>query len=149
MSPKPKRRGKRKRLMNQEKAKSAVTPSKKRTSKKPKKKAEASRKRPEEVPTLILAGFHGNTNKLATLEEVRNPDSWTRTIGELSHRELVRLICARVELESNFVPLHMLGVDGILDKTRALREIRSGSHIGLHLLDIEKEFLSLQLRRTR
>jgi hypothetical protein len=95
----------------------------------------------------VFAGFHRKANKLATLEEVRDPDVPTRTIGELSFKELVKLVSSRIEGDENFIALHMLGVDGVVDKARALKEVRAGSHIGLHLIEIEKEYLSLQLRR--
>jgi len=96
---------------------------------------------------LIYSGFHKKANRMATLTEVQDPRVPTRTIGELSHSEMQRLVCSRIKNDESFTPLHMLGIDGVVDKDRALREVRTGSHIGLHLIEIEKEYIALQLAR--
>jgi len=92
-------------------------------------------------------GFHKGKDKLATIAELLNPRVPTRFMGELSLAEQVRLISARLRRERHFVPLHVLGVEGIIDRKRALREIRALSRLGLHLLEIEKEYLKIEIER--
>jgi len=92
-------------------------------------------------------GFHKGKDRLATIAEVLNPRVPTRFMGELSLAEQVRLISARLQREKHFVPLHVLGVEGIIDRKRALREIQSLSPLGLHLLEIEKQYLKIQIER--
>lgn len=107
-----------------------------------------SRKRGALHSEQIYAGFHKTADRMATLTEVQDPRVPTRTIGELSHTELKNLVHSRIKNDESFTPLHMLGVDGVVDKDRALREVQAGSHIGLHLIDIEKEYIALQLARS-
>ena len=107
----------------------------------------ARTKRQERQPVMIHAGFHRGKDKLATITQVLDPRVPTRTIGELSIPEQVRLISARLRREKHFVPLHVLGVEGVIDRKRALREIQSLSSLGLHLLEIEKQYLKIQLER--
>lgn len=95
----------------------------------------------------VYCGFHFDGSRLATLEEVRDPAVATRSIGELSHPELVTLILERLRREKTYPPLRMLGAEKVIDKRRVIQEIRKLSPIGLHLIDIEKEYVKLQVQR--
>ena len=95
----------------------------------------------------VYCGFHLDGSRLATFEEVLDPQVPTRSMGELSHSELVTLVLERLRRDKVYPALLMLGAKGVIDKKRALREIRKLSPIGVHLIEIEKEYLQLQLRR--
>lgn len=95
----------------------------------------------------IYCGFHLGGDRMATLEEVRDPQVPTRSIGELSHAELVTLVLERLRRDKAYPPLRMLGAKGIIDRRRAMREVGRLTPIGLHLIEIEKEYVQLQLKR--
>jgi hypothetical protein len=95
----------------------------------------------------VHAGFHTGKKKLATIADVLSPSVSTRTVDDLSLPEQVRLIVARLRREKHYVPLQVLGFEGVVDKTKAIEEIRSLSQLGLHLLKIEMEYLKIQLER--
>jgi hypothetical protein len=93
----------------------------------------------------VFAGFLGVGNRLATLDEVRNPSIATRSLGHLSTYDLQKLVLRRLRTNKNFLPLRMLGVEGVVGKTRAMAEVRTLSHVGQHLMEIEKRLIRLQL----
>jgi hypothetical protein len=94
----------------------------------------------------IYCGFHRKGLRMASLEEVRDPAVPTKSLGELSHSELVRLVLARLRRDSHFVPMHIFGVQGVIDRKRAIREVKLLSAVGLHLIEIEKGLILIQLR---
>jgi hypothetical protein len=97
--------------------------------------------------SAIYCGVHSGSSQLATLEEVRDPGVPTRSLGELSHVELVTLVLERLRKDKAYPPLYMLGVSGVIDKRRAIREVKNLSPVGLHLIEIEKEYIQFQLNR--
>jgi len=90
-------------------------------------------------------GYHANVRRMATLAEVLDPNTPTNSLGELDHSEMIKLVVARLRADKHFIPLFMLGARGVIDKKRAIREVLKGSPIGLHLMEIEKEYIHLQV----
>jgi hypothetical protein len=84
---------------------------------------------------------------MATLADVLDPNVPTNSLGDLDHSQLVNLVVARLKADKHFLPLFMLGAKGVVDKERAIREVRKGTPIGLHLIEIEKEYIRLQVAR--
>ena len=94
-------------------------------------------------------GYHKTSRRMATLAQVVDPNIPTDSVGELDHSQLVELVVARLRADKYFIPLFMLGFQGVVDKKRAIREVQKGSPIGLHLIEIEKEYMRLQLAGGR
>jgi hypothetical protein len=95
----------------------------------------------------VYCGFYLDGSRMASLKDVRDPQIPTRSIGELSHAEIVTLVLERLRRDKTYPPLRMLGAKGLIDKRRAIREVGKLSPIGLHLIEIEKEYIQLQLTR--
>jgi hypothetical protein len=95
-----------------------------------------------------LAGYLADGSRAATLREVTDPAIATKQLGELTHREIAELAVRRLETEQEPFGLRMLGVPGIIDKTRAIAEIRAGSAVGMHLMDIEQRVIRLLIERS-
>jgi len=93
----------------------------------------------------IYAGFSMDGRRFASLMEVRDPKMATRTLADLTHEELVRLTVRRLSGDKNFLPLRMLGVPGIITRSRAITEIKAGTIVGRHLLEVEKHHIRHQL----
>lgn len=96
----------------------------------------------------IFAGVHRKNGRLATIREVLATDIPTRSDRELSLDERVSLAARRIRAEHGFVSMRMLGVQGIVDKKRALLEIRERSSIGLHLLEIDLRCRRIQIEQA-
>lgn len=94
-----------------------------------------------------VCGYHQTTQRMATLADVLDPNVPTNSLGDLDHSQLVNLVVARLKADKHFLPLFMLGAKGVVDKERAIREVRKGTPIGLHLIEIEKEYIRLQVAR--
>jgi hypothetical protein len=92
----------------------------------------------------IFAGVHHKSGRVATIRQVIASDIPTRTGTELSLNERVRLATRRIRDNEHFVSMMMLGAEGVIDKERALQEIKKRSHIGLHLLEIDRRHAKLQ-----
>jgi hypothetical protein len=96
----------------------------------------------------IFAGVHHTSGRLATIRQVIASDVPTRMGRELSLDERVRLTTRRIRENNRFVPMMMLGVRGVIDKKRALKEIKALSPIGLHLLEFDMRHSRLQMEQS-
>jgi hypothetical protein len=94
----------------------------------------------------IFAGVLHDGSQLATIQEVLDPEVRTRTSKGLSMGEMQKLCLRRIKENDSFVPMRMLGTSDVIDKKRALSEIKALSPIGLHLLEIERRHMLLQLQ---
>jgi hypothetical protein len=100
---------------------------------------------PESAARPTFAGLLHDGSRLATIEEVLDPDIGTRTWKELSSEEAQRLCLRRIKDNNNFISMRMLGTADVVDKKRALTEVKRLSPIGLHLIEIERRYIRLQL----
>ena len=96
----------------------------------------------------FFAGIHHKTRRLATIREVLASTIPTRTGRDLSLAERVRLSTRRIKENNNFVSMMMLGVTGVIDKKRALREIKELSAVGLQLLGMDMQHAQLQIEQS-
>ena len=95
--------------------------------------------------TPIYAGFTTDGQRFASLKEVRDPSIPTRTLADLTQEELVRLTVRRLSRDKDFLRLRMLGVPGVITRSRAIKEIKARTIVGRHLLEIEKHYIRHQL----
>jgi|HubBroStandDraft_4_1064222.scaffolds.fasta_scaffold1376739_1 hypothetical protein len=95
--------------------------------------------------TPVYAGFTTDGRRFASLKDVRDPSMPTRTLADLTHEELVRLTVRRLSSDKDFLRLRMLGVPGVITRSRAIKEIKAGTIVGRHLLEIEKHHIRHQL----
>ena len=96
----------------------------------------------------VFAGVHHKSGRLATIREVLASDILTRIGRDLSLHERVRLATRRIRENKDFVPMMMLGISGLIDKRRALKEIKDLSPVGMHLLDIDMRHSRLQIEQS-
>ncbi len=110
-------------------------------------KPSASRaKRVRAAVKRVFAGVLHDGSRLATVQEVLDPQVPTRTSKDLSIGESQKLCLRRIKENESFVSMRMLGTSEVIDKKRALSEIKNLSPIGLHLLEIEHRYILLQLQ---
>jgi hypothetical protein len=84
------------------------------------------------------AGFcpDGST---ATLLEVLDPNQPTRQLSDLSLGERADLVVKRLELQSR-IELAMIGA-GMIDKPRAITEVKNKTKVGRLLIEIEQQMI--------
>jgi len=117
----------------------------------------ASRKPRDQTPPNIdmdhpelSAGYMRDGSRMASLREMVDPTVPTKALGELSYDELAALVYRRLHHTANKRrAMRMLGVTGLIDNARAMEEVRSKSHIGHALIDIERRFIRLLLEQNR
>jgi hypothetical protein len=96
----------------------------------------------------LAAGFLRDQRGMASLRQMTDPKTNTRSLHELTLRELSALVVHRLEqTEGNRPFIHMLGVRGPVDNARAVEEVRTLSHVGCALIDIETRFIRFLLER--
>ena len=77
-----------------------------------------------------------DNSRMATLQELISPNVPTKNLVELSDDQLAELVVSRLEMEAPDFQLAMMGV-GIIDKARAIAEVKARSTIGRYLIEIE------------
>jgi hypothetical protein len=82
------------------------------------------------------AGFHAHEIRRATLEEVADPRIPTKNLPELSLNETYDLAAARLALMPEDFRVAVMGY-GLIDKYRAIAEVRLRSKLGKHLAVLE------------
>jgi hypothetical protein len=88
----------------------------------------------------LPAGYTSNGKKMATLQEVVDPETPTMSLSQLSDKQRLALVAKRIQMQPDF-QIAMLGA-GLIDKKRALQEVKSGTPIGRNLAEIEERLLS-------
>lgn len=86
------------------------------------------------------ASYLRDGTELATLAQVIDPKTPTLNLVELDGERVRELVIRRLELAPDTYRAAMIGV-GILDKHRAIAEVRAGSRIGQYLVEIERYVL--------
>jgi hypothetical protein len=92
------------------------------------------------------ASFTFDGSRMASLREHIDPAVPTKNLIELSEDQLVDLTIRRLEMEPDDFKLAMMGV-GIVDKHRAVAEVKARSWIGRSLVEIE-QILIAHLEKT-
>lgn len=114
----------------------------KKTPKKRAKKRGKQRRRREAFPTKqweMPAGFCSDGTGQATLREVVDPEVPTIQLSELSLEQRADLVAKRLELQPQF-DLAMIGA-GMIDKARAITEVKNRTKVGKLLIEIEHQMI--------
>jgi hypothetical protein len=94
----------------------------------------------------LPASYCADGNQLATLREVVDPDVPTMSLSELTPEQRAELVAKRIEAQPNF-QIAMIGA-GLLDKQRAIAEVKSYSKIGRALVEIEQKMINHQVNKA-
>jgi hypothetical protein len=125
--------------MKSQKKSAKKQPAKKRAAKK-------SGKIPEkqwEMP----AGFSADGIGHATLRDVVDPDVPTLQLSDLSLEQRAELVSKRLELQSQ-INLAMIGA-GLIDKSRAITEVKNRTKVGKLLIEIENQMIRNLLEQAQ
>jgi len=107
---------------------------------KKKRSAKAGGTKLKKVQWELPAGYLSHGKKMATLKEVADPETPTMNLSQLSDKQRLDLVAKRIALQPDF-KIAMLGA-GLIDKKRAIEEVKSGSPIGRNLAEIEMRVLN-------
>lgn len=88
------------------------------------------------------AGYIFDGSRMATLGELVDPNIPTTNLVELTEDQVINLIIKRLEMEPNDFKIAMIGI-GIVDKTRAIAEVKSRTKIGRNIVEIERHLISM------
>jgi hypothetical protein len=89
----------------------------------------------------LPAGFTADGSRMATLREILEPSTATRTLAQLSEEHKLDLAAKRLEMAPDNFQVVIPGY-GTLGKARAAAEVRDRSRIGRHLAEIQ--YLAIQ-----
>jgi hypothetical protein len=109
--------------------------------KKASKKAPPVPKEQWELPVSIAADGH-----LVTLREAVKEKAAALSFGQLSLDQRAELVAKRIESQPEF-EVAMVG-PGLVDKERAIQEVRSQSPVGRTLMEIEQRMISRMMKRA-
>jgi hypothetical protein len=87
----------------------------------------------------LPAGFRSD-GQIATLRDVVNPKVPTVALSEVTPEQRVDLVVKRIEAQPDF-KIATVGA-GIVDKDRAIAEVRAGSSLGHTLMEIEQRVIN-------
>ncbi|HET6648399.1 MAG TPA: hypothetical protein VFH01_13810, partial [Pyrinomonadaceae bacterium] len=85
------------------------------------------------------AGFHGDNSSTATLREVVDPNVPTKQLSELTLEQRAELVAERLALQPT-IELAMIGA-GMIDKQRAITEVKGKTKVGRLLIEIEHQMI--------
>src|SRR5918911_762689 len=124
--------------------KSSSTKSAKKT-----KKIRSATKQPavHEKQWIMPASFCADGTTLATLKDVVDPQTPTLSLSELTPEQRADLVVKRIEAQKDF-ELAMLGA-GLVNKERAIAEVRAQSKVGRVLMQIEQRMISNLIEKAQ
>jgi hypothetical protein len=93
------------------------------------------------------AGFYADDSSVATLREVVDPDVATKHLSELTLEQRAELVAERLALQPS-LELAMIGA-GMIDKQRAITEVKGKTRIGKLLIEIEDQMIRNLLERAQ
>lgn len=105
-------------------------------------KLTAKMKIPQEQWALP-AGFTADGTRLATLKELADPAVPTMSLAQMSPTQRAELVSKRIEMQPKF-DLAMVGA-GVVDKQRAISEVKAQTDIGRVLMEIEQNAINFLL----
>lgn len=95
----------------------------------------------------LPAGFKEDGNTLATLREVVNPSIPTLSLPDLPMEKRKKLVVERLERKPNFT-INMIG-SGVVDKARAIEEVKSQTPAGKVIQEIEQRVINNMLKKAK
>ena len=104
--------------------------------------------KPSGLPMDQPSGYHLGGEKIATLSEVLESITPTLSLAELTEQQWIDLTVARLQARPGELSLAMIG-PGVIDKNRAIAEVRVRSQVGKTLVEIERMSLSTLIRQAR
>ena len=125
---------------------SASSKSSKKSSRKPGKLAKSTKPATVSQKQLDMPASYSADGTLATLREVVNPQVPTLSLAELSPAQRVDVVAQRIEAQPKF-QIAMVGA-GVIDKERAIAEVKSGTKIGRALMEIEQRVINNLISRA-
>jgi len=108
----------------------------------PKKRSRKGAARKSAFPEKQLempAGFHADGSTLATLKDVLDPDKATMQLSDLPLHKRAELVAERLTRQPGF-ELAMVGA-GMIDKARAITEVKNQTKVGRLLIEIEHQMI--------
>lgn len=108
--------------------------------KKSRSRAAGSRPAPISREQWALPASYCADGTLATLREVADPQVPTLSLPELSAAQRADVVVKRIEAQPEF-RIAMVGA-GLIDKERAIAEVKSGSKVGRALMEIEQRVIN-------
>ena len=99
------------------------------------KKAVAFPEKQWEMP----AGLHADGSNHATLRDVLDPEVATMQLSDLTLEQRAELVVKRLALQSK-IELAMIGA-GMIDKARAITEVKNKTKVGQLLIEIEHQMI--------
>ena len=119
------------------------------TTRKKSKKVSAKRKTRALLKKQLAlpAGFHGDNSSPATLSEVVDPNVPTKHLSELTLEQRAELVAERLALQPT-IELAMIGA-GMIDKQRAITEVKGKTKVGRLLIEIEHQMIRNLLEQTQ
>jgi hypothetical protein len=106
--------------------------------KRPRKRAAKKSAFPEKQLEMP-AGFQSDGSTLATLSEVLDPDKATMQLSDLPLHKRAELVAERLSRQPGF-ELAMVGA-GMIDKARAITEVKNRTKVGRLLIEIEHQMI--------
>ena len=91
------------------------------------------------------AGFRPD-GQVATLKEVADPKVPTLSLGEINPAQRIDLVVKRIEHQPDF-KIAMVGA-GLVDKDRAIAEVKAQSNVGRVLAEIEQRVINNLVERA-
>ena len=85
------------------------------------------------------AGFRSDDSKVASLREVVDPGVPTKQLSDLTLEQRAELVAKRLALQPS-IQLAMVGA-GMIDKERALTEVKNKTKVGKLLIEIEHQMI--------
>jgi hypothetical protein len=114
-----------------------------------KKKASTARKTRALLQKQLAmpAGFYADDSSVASLREVVDPTVPTKHLSELTLEQRAELVAERLALQPS-LELAMIGA-GLIDKQRAITEVKGATKVGKLLIEIEDQMIRNLLEQTR
>lgn len=93
------------------------------------------------------AGFCADGSAQASLRDVVDPNVATIQLAELSLEQRADLVAQRLELQPQ-VDLAMIGA-GVIDKSRAITEVKNRTKVGKLLIEIEHQMIRNLIEKSQ
>ncbi len=93
------------------------------------------------------AGFYADDSRVATLRDVVDPSVPTKHLSELTLEQRAELVAERLALQPS-IELAMIGA-GMIDKQRAITEVKGKTKIGRLLIEIEHQMIRNLLEQAQ
>lgn len=93
------------------------------------------------------AGFHSDDSEVASLQDVVDPTVPTKQLSDLTLEQRAELAVKRLALQPS-IQLAMIGA-GMIDKERALTEVKNKTKVGRLLIEIEHQMIRNLLEQAQ